>query len=192
MCPRLPPSSRSATRSRSSRCRRFRGCWAASGSSPAMIMKSDFRSGPAKLSRWDCGNSTPPPVSSVTPRIAGGPISTKRGEIRVTTQLRVIHYLNQFFGGIGGEDKADARPAGKTGPGGPGGRLQKRLGDNAEVVATVICGDSYINEHTDEALAEVLKLIAAQRPDVVVAGPAVAAGRYGVACGAVCKAGEGP
>jgi colanic acid biosynthesis glycosyl transferase WcaI len=37
------------------------------------------------------------------------------------------------------------------------------------VVATVICGDSYINEHTDEAVAETLKLIAAQRPDVVVA-----------------------
>ncbi|MBI2293651.1 MAG: glycine/betaine/sarcosine/D-proline family reductase selenoprotein B [Betaproteobacteria bacterium] len=87
----------------------------------------------------------------------------------MATQLRVIHYLNQFFGGIGGEDKADARPAVKTGPAGPGVLLQKNLGDSAEVVATVICGDSYINEHTDEALAEVLKLIAAQRPDLVVA-----------------------
>ena len=106
----------------------------------------------------------------------------------MATQLRVIHYLNQFFGGIGGEDKADARPTVKIGPVGPGVLLQKCLGDSAEVVATVICGDSYINEHTDDALAEVLKLIAAQRPDVVVAGPAFAAGRYGVACGAVCRA----
>jgi len=105
----------------------------------------------------------------------------------VATKLRVVHYLNQFFGGIGGEDKADARPAVKAGPVGPGVLLQKCLGDGAEVVATVICGDSYLSEHIDEALAEVSKLIAAQRPDVVVAGPAFAAGRYGVACGAVCK-----
>ena len=105
----------------------------------------------------------------------------------MATKLRVVHYLNQFFGGIGGEDKADARPAVKAGPVGPGVLLQKCLGDGAEVVATVICGDSYLSEHIDEALAEVSKLIAAQRPDVVVAGPAFAAGRYGVACGAVCK-----
>jgi glycine reductase complex component B subunit gamma len=106
----------------------------------------------------------------------------------VATKLRVIHYLNQFFGGIGGEDKADARPIVKAGPVGPGVLLQKCLGDSAEVVATVICGDSYINEHTDDVLAEVMKLIAAQQPDLVVAGPAFAAGRYGVACGAVCSA----
>ncbi|MCC7485658.1 MAG: glycine/betaine/sarcosine/D-proline family reductase selenoprotein B [Burkholderiales bacterium] len=106
----------------------------------------------------------------------------------MATRLRVIHYLNQFFGGIGGEDKADARPTVKAGAVGPGALLQKHLGDGAEVVATVICGDSYFGEHTDEALAEVLKLVAAQRPDLVVAGPAFAAGRYGVACGAVCGA----
>lgn len=106
----------------------------------------------------------------------------------MATQLRVIHYLNQFFGGIGGEDKADTRPLVKTGPVGPGALLQKCLGDSAEVVATVICGDSYFNEHVDDASAEVLKLIAAHQPDLVVAGPAFAAGRYGVACGAVCSA----
>lgn len=106
----------------------------------------------------------------------------------MTTKLRAIHYVNQFFGGIGAEDKADLRPMVKTGPVGPGVLLQKCLGDSAEVVATVICGDSYFSEHSDDALAEVLKLIAAQQPDLVVAGPAFAAGRYGVACGAVCSA----
>ncbi len=102
--------------------------------------------------------------------------------------LRVIHYLNQFFGGIGGEDKADTRPLVKTGPAGPGALLQKCLGDGAQVVATVICGDSYFNENIEHASAELLKLIASHNPDVVVAGPAFAAGRYGVACGAVCRA----
>ncbi len=99
---------------------------------------------------------------------------------------RVVHYLNQFFGGIGGEEKADALPSRQTGPVGPGRLLQEHLGSSATVVATVICGDSYFNEHTESALEEVLKLIGEMRPDIVVAGPAFSAGRYGVACGAVC------
>lgn len=106
----------------------------------------------------------------------------------MATQLRVIHYLNQFFGGIGGEDKADTPPLVKPGAVGPGALLQKALGHQAKVIATVICGDSYFNEHMEDASAEVLKLIAAEKPDLVVAGPAFAAGRYGVACGEVCGA----
>jgi glycine reductase len=100
----------------------------------------------------------------------------------------VVHYLNQFFGGIGGEDKADVRPTVKVGIVGPGALLQKALGDEATVVATVICGDSYFNEHIEDSSVEVLELIAAQKPDLVIAGPAFAAGRYGVACGEVCAA----
>ena len=26
-------------------------------------------------------------------------------------KYKIVHYLNQFFGGIGGEDKADYKPA---------------------------------------------------------------------------------
>lgn len=99
---------------------------------------------------------------------------------------RVVHYVNQFFGGIGGEEKADAPPTRQTGPVGPGRLLQEHLAGRATVVATVVCGDSYFNEHSESALDEVLNLIGEMRPDVVVAGPAFDAGRYGVACGAVC------
>ena len=38
-------------------------------------------------------------------------------------KIKVVHYLNQFFGGIGGEDTADFRPAVKEeiiGPNGAG------------------------------------------------------------------------
>src|SRR6266545_3255705 len=73
---------------------------------------------------------------------------------------------------LGGEDKADTRPLVKTGMVGPGVLLQKCLGDSADVVATVICGDSYFGEHPEDAAAEVLKLIAAHKPDLVIAGPA--------------------
>jgi len=40
----------------------------------------------------------------------------------------------------------------------------------------------------DEALAAILKMVEEYKPHVFVAGPAFNAGRYGMACGAVCKA----
>src|SRR5262249_17984589 len=57
-----------------------------------------------------------------------------------------------------------------------------------QVVATVRCGDNYAAERPDAAIAEMAELVAAQRPDLLVAGPAFQAGRYGVACGALCTA----
>jgi glycine reductase len=101
--------------------------------------------------------------------------------------LRVVHYLNQFFGGIGGEDKAHAEPQMKIGPIGPGKAVQGAFGDQGKVVATIICGDNYFAERIEDATTEVINLIKSQEPDVVIAGPAFDAGRYGIACGAVCK-----
>ncbi len=102
--------------------------------------------------------------------------------------LRVVHYLNQFFGQIGGEDLAGTAPLSRDKPVGPGLALQAALGDQAQVVGTVICGDNYIAENTDKAVAELLELIEAFKPDLFFAGPAFNAGRYGPACGALCKA----
>ena len=62
------------------------------------------------------------------------------------TRLRVVHYLNQFFAGIGAEDKADTPPGQHQGPIGPGRLLQQALGDRGQVVATVYCGDNYMAE----------------------------------------------
>ena len=103
-------------------------------------------------------------------------------------KLRVVHYLNQFFGQIGGEDKAGTGFMVKEGPLGPGLALQKELGDQAEVVATVICGDDYFAVDSEQCAKEGLKLVAPCQPDLFLAGPAFAAGRYGIACGAMCKA----
>lgn len=103
-------------------------------------------------------------------------------------KLRVVHYLNQFFGQIGGEDKAGTGFMVKEGPLGPGLALQKALGDEAEVVATVICGDDYFAVDPEQCAKEGSRLVAAHKPDIFVAGPAFAAGRYGIACGAMCKA----
>lgn len=103
-------------------------------------------------------------------------------------KLKVVHYLNQFFGQIGGEDKADIGFMVKIGPIGPGLALQKALGDQADVVATLICGDNYFSKNPEQAGEEGLRLIESYHPNLFFAGPAFAAGRYGVACGAICKA----
>jgi betaine reductase len=100
------------------------------------------------------------------------------------TTLRVVHYLNQFFAGIGSEDKADTPPGRREGPTGPGRLLQQSLGDRAQVVTTVYCGDNHVGEKP-EAVEDVVALIAEAQPDIVIAGPAFSAGRYGLACGAV-------
>ena len=103
-------------------------------------------------------------------------------------KLRVVHYINQFYGGIGGEDKADFKPELRDGHVGPGMALAQQFGDQAEIAATVICGDSYFNENLNQAIAAIIPMIEKQKPDLFVAGPAFNAGRYGMACGTICKA----
>ena len=102
-------------------------------------------------------------------------------------KFRVVHYINQFFGQIGGEEKADTPPFDKEGPVGPGMAFKAAMGEEVEVVGTVICGDSYYNEHQEEARIDVISRIKKYNPDIVIAGPAFNAGRYGMACGDVCK-----
>jgi len=102
-------------------------------------------------------------------------------------KLKVVHYLNQFFGQIGGEEKADTEPLKKDGTVGPGLLFQQMLDQDAEIVGTVICGDNYFNEHMETAKEAVLELVKDFSPDLLLAGPAFNAGRYGTACGAVCE-----
>ena len=102
-------------------------------------------------------------------------------------KLRVVHYINQFFGQIGGEDKADVGFSVKKGPIGPGMLLQKHLGDRGEIVATIICGDNYFAANLEKAAKELLELVEPFKPELFFAGPAFAAGRYGIACGHACK-----
>ncbi|HEV8141734.1 MAG TPA: glycine/betaine/sarcosine/D-proline family reductase selenoprotein B, partial [Methylomirabilota bacterium] len=102
--------------------------------------------------------------------------------------LRVVCYVNQFFGQLGAEEKAGVGPQVGDGAVGAARAVQQALGDAGTVVATVICGDNYAAEQPERAVAEMLALVTAQRPDLVIAGPAFLAGRYGVACGALCVA----
>jgi glycine reductase len=101
--------------------------------------------------------------------------------------IRVVHYINQFYAGIGGEEKADIRPEVREGFVGPGMGLNGLFKGEAAIVATVICGDSYFNENLEEAKAEIVNMVRELNPDIFIAGPAFNAGRYGVACGAIAK-----
>ena len=103
-------------------------------------------------------------------------------------EFRVVHYLNQFFAGIGGEDKANLPPLIREGTVGPGIPLQQALGDEGRIVATVVCGDSYFAENIEVAAEKTVELVSLHKPDLFVAGPAFNAGRYGIACGASCSA----
>ncbi len=105
----------------------------------------------------------------------------------MVANLRVVHYVNQFFGGIGAEEQASVTPLVKNGFVNLGKVIQKALDDKGEVVATIICGDNYFAERTKETVDEILHLLVPFRPDVVIAGPAFNGGRYGFACGEVCK-----
>ncbi len=111
----------------------------------------------------------------------------REDEPAMSTPLRVVHYVNQFFAGIGGEDQAHVGVSVREGAVGPGRPLGQALGDAAAIVATVVCGDNFMSERQDEALAIVGRELDRLRPDVVVAGPAFGSGRYGLACAHVCR-----
>ena len=104
------------------------------------------------------------------------------------SKIKVVHYINQFFANVGGEEMADFPAQVRRGEVvGPGLAFQQHFGEEAQIIGTIVCGDSYFNENLEKAKAEILEMVKELAPDVFVAGPAFNAGRYGVACGTVAK-----
>ncbi len=101
---------------------------------------------------------------------------------------KVVHYINQFFAGLGGEEKADIAPEVREGNVGPGMGLAKLLEPDAEIVATFICGDNYFATNSEKVEQEVIDCCKKYKADALIAGPAFNAGRYGTACASVCAA----
>ena len=100
---------------------------------------------------------------------------------------RVLMYLNQFFGGIGGEDMASIEPSYKPEIIGPGVGIAAGIKDNAEIVGTILMGDNYFGENEEEAKAFILKTVKEVQPDIFCTGPAFNAGRYGFSCAGACQ-----
>ena len=100
----------------------------------------------------------------------------------------VVHYINQFFANIGGEEMAHVAPELREGFVGPGLAFNQAWKGEAEIVATIVCGDSHFAEHEKEAKAQILAWVKEKKPDLFIAGPAFNAGRYGYACANVALA----
>jgi glycine reductase len=98
--------------------------------------------------------------------------------------MRVVHYLNQFFAGLGGEEAAGHEPVRLDGPQGPG-RALAAAGVSPEV--TLACGDNHFGEHETEALSTLLAWLDELEPDVLICGPSFGSGRYGYACGVLAR-----
>lgn len=102
--------------------------------------------------------------------------------------MRIVLYINQFFGQIGGEEQAGVGPQLLPETAGPGRALLGLLQPGEELVGTLVCGDNYHAEQPEQATAQLMDLLRPLNPDLLIAGPAFNAGRYGTACGALCRA----
>ena len=99
--------------------------------------------------------------------------------------MRIVHYVNQFYAGLGGEEEAGIGPRVLDGTVGPGRLLTQLLDaehqDEHQIVATIICGDDYAASHA-AVVEELLGMARAAGAELLVAGPAFGSGRYGLAC----------
>ena len=95
---------------------------------------------------------------------------------------KILHYLNQFFAGIGGEDKAGQEFLFLSHAVGPGVVLRDLLKSPEVEYATVVCGDNFFHENEEAVLASLTEAVTQFAPDLFIAGPAFHAGRYGLAC----------
>ncbi|MEJ7666348.1 MAG: glycine/sarcosine/betaine reductase selenoprotein B family protein [Hymenobacter sp.] len=138
---------------------------------------------------WSCR-----PPSSWLPSVpsdgAASPaaLRNRHGDDRQGLMARVVHYLNQFFVGAGGEDAAASPPSSQP------------MAPSALADAWPSCSVTELRDRghrllrrrrrrrRPEAVAEILALIQAAKPDLVVTGPAFTSGRYGLACARVAAA----
>ena len=101
--------------------------------------------------------------------------------------VKILHYLNQFFGSIGGEDKAGQEVKLISGAVGAGCLIHDALKHHDLEYATVICGDNYFHEQESKALDAIHDIVEKYQPDILLSGPAFNAGRYGLACAKICS-----
>lgn len=99
---------------------------------------------------------------------------------------KIVMYINQFFGGVGGEDQADYEPSIQEGPVGPGSAILAGLKD-AQITHTIVCGDNFMTGHRDTAIEMIDKMLRGIEFDLFQSGPAFQSGRYGMSCGEICK-----
>ena len=103
------------------------------------------------------------------------------------SKIKVVHYINQFFAGVGGEEMAHIAPELRTELPPISQQLQGKLGEDFEIVATIVCGDSYFSENLETVQPQLIEMVKSCGAELFIAGPAFNAGRYGVAAGTITK-----
>jgi glycine reductase len=101
--------------------------------------------------------------------------------------VKVLHYLNQFFAGLGGEDQAGHQVVFMPHAVGVGAEIERAMKDSDVKYATLACGDNCFHEAEENALQAMAAAIEQFQPDIFLAGPAFNAGRYGIACAKICS-----
>ena len=100
----------------------------------------------------------------------------------------IVHVVNQFFAGLGGEEKAGMPVGVIENTAGAARGLQSQLGAETTIACTIYYGDNYFHEHSEEAMKAILEAVRSRQPHVLVAGPAFNSGRYGMSCIEICHA----
>ena len=59
--------------------------------------------------------------------------------------IKIVHVVNQFFAGLGGEEKAGLPVGVIEGSAGAARGLEQKLGDEGKIACTVYVGDNYFH-----------------------------------------------
>src|SRR4030095_9766380 len=84
--------------------------------------------------------------------------------------IKIVHVVNQFFAGLGGEEKAGLPVGVIEGSAGAARVLETARGGAAKIVCTIHVGDNYFHEHKEAAIKTILDAVRAAEPEVLVAG----------------------
>ena len=93
----------------------------------------------------------PRPAHGRVPVEHGRAAGARKGGL-MAGKVRIVHYINQFFAGIGGEEKGSSPLEHCEGPKGPGVGMMQQVGSEAEIVRTIWCGDNLVNQETERIL----------------------------------------
>lgn len=104
------------------------------------------------------------------------------------SKFKAVHYLNQFYGQIGGEDKAGEPLQVVEGAKPVGCQIEAAFNGDIAITKTIICGDNYSAENAEEVTRQVIEILKNENADFFVAGPSFGAGRYGMTCATLCQA----
>ncbi|HWH78738.1 MAG TPA: glycine/sarcosine/betaine reductase selenoprotein B family protein, partial [Candidatus Binatus sp.] len=85
--------------------------------------------------------------------------------------MKVLHYLNQFFAGIGGEDQAGQEVVFMPRAVGVGVEIEKALQAHSVEYKSIACGDNYFHEAEAASLHAIGAAMDEFRPDLFLAGP---------------------